>query len=97
MPNKPHCKFHVGREMVPLLERVPAFVASAEEGYGANRQQRERTILHCDVPGCNVVASWYDAELKTPKLCSVCKKVSLIYSRSICSGCAREYRKRHPH
>lgn len=70
-----HCKFHVGVELVPQQEHVPTFVSlSSESEVAVAHKDRRRTVLHCLVLNCPVVAIDYDADRTDPILCRICKE-----------------------
>jgi hypothetical protein len=90
------CSLHVGTELVRRKEHVPTFVSTGTDGEGGDRRTRERDTFRCPVPGCIIVAVDYDPQLKTPLLCRMCRKTTLLGTSSLCPECGRKYRAAHP-
>lgn len=84
------CKFHL-RELAALKQRTPF---SSHHGPGHEEgAPKERVILRCPIPGCMVVANFYDAEKKEPRRCGRCRKVILIFSGHLCAHCQTKYQR----
>lgn len=83
------CRYHPGIEMIEEKQVTPFFAALAGED---DTRRRTRRALHCPVPGCPAVAIDYDADLRLPNLCRVCRTVKVLTPGALCPGCGKNYR-----